>query len=110
MSDCIFCQIAKKEIPAEIVFETENVIAFNDTKPVAPIHILIIPKKHIASIVDLEEKDAKLITEIIYSAKKIAESKNISKDGYKLLIRVGKNGGQEVDHLHLHLMGGVPLS
>jgi histidine triad (HIT) family protein len=109
MADCIFCKIAKKEIPSKIVFESENIIAFEDTHPVAPVHILLIPKKHIKSTVDLREEDSALMGEMMISAKKIADEKGISQEGYKLLIRTGKNGGQEVDHLHLHLIGGKPL-
>jgi histidine triad (HIT) family protein len=109
MADCIFCKIAKKEISSKIVFESDNIIAFKDIHPAAPVHILLIPKKHIKSTVDLQEEDGALMGEMIISAKKIADEKGISKEGYKLLIRTGKNGGQEVDHLHLHLMGGRPL-
>ncbi len=110
MEDCIFCKIAKKEIPAEILFESNNVIAFKDVNPIAPVHVLVIPKKHIKSVAELQEEDASLMGEIILSARKIAEDLEISQNGYKLLIRVGKYGGQEVDHLHLHLIGGAPLS
>jgi len=110
MEDCIFCKIAKKEIPAEILFESNNVIAFKDVNPIAPVHVLVIPKKHIKSVAELQEEDASLMGEIILSARKIAEDLGISQNGYKLLIRVGKYGGQEVDHLHLHLIGGAPLS
>jgi histidine triad (HIT) family protein len=110
MADCIFCKIAQKEIPAETLFESDNVIAFKDVNPIAPVHVLVIPKKHIKSVVELQEEDASLMGEIILSAKKIAEDLGISQNGYKLLIRVGKYGGQEVDHLHLHLIGGAPLS
>jgi histidine triad (HIT) family protein len=110
MADCIFCKIAQKEIPAEIIFENDDIIAFNDVNPIAPVHVLIIPKKHIKSVAELQKEDAGLMGEIIVIAKKIAEDLRISQNGYKLLIRVGKYGGQEVDHLHLHLIGGVPLS
>lgn len=108
--NCIFCKIAKKEISTNVVFEDDDVIAFNDIKPVAPVHILVIPKRHIASIVGVDEKDIMLMGKLIMAAKKIADDLNISKNGYKLLIRVGKNGGQEVNHIHLHLLGGAKLS
>lgn len=110
MSDCIFCKIANKEIPAEFLYEDDLVVAFRDAKPIAPIHILIIPKKHIESITDLEENDELLAGRMVVVAKKLAEQKRISEDGYKLLFRVGRHGGQEVPHIHLHLIGGAPLS
>jgi len=108
--DCVFCKIANKEISANIVFEDDDIIAFNDIKPIAPAHILVIPKNHIASVTDINEKDVVLMGKLIAAAKKIAEDMNISKGGYKLLIRVGRNGGQEVGHIHLHLLGGARLS
>lgn len=110
MSDCIFCKIINKEIPAKIVLDEKDIFAFEDINPIAPVHILIIPKEHIQTIDDLEEKHQDLIGKIILTAKNIAREKNISEGGYKLLFRVKKHGGQEVDHLHLHLIGGAPLA
>ncbi len=110
MAECIFCKIAGKEIESEVQFEDDEIIAFRDIRPLAPVHTLIIPKKHIVSVADLQEKDIALIGKIIFIAKKIAEDLGIAKDGYKLLIRVGSHGGQEVDHLHLHLIGGAKLT
>ena len=100
--DCIFCKIAKGEIPSTKVFENENVFAFLDINPKAKIHILIIPKKHIESIKHLEKNDAELVGELILTAQKIAKEKNMQ--GYKLIFNVGREGGQMVDHLHLHLV------
>jgi len=108
--DCVFCKIVKKEIPAEIVFESEEIVAFKDIHPLAPVHILIIPKKHISSIAEIKEKDTELMGKIIVLARKIADNLGIAKDGYKLLFRVGSFGGQEVNHIHLHLIGGARLS
>ena len=108
--DCIFCKIARKEIPADVLYEDEEVIAFRDAHPIAPVHILMIPKKHIASIVDVSEEDTLLMGKLVRAAKKIAEDLKISRDGYKLLFRVGEHGGQEVGHIHLHLIGGAKLS
>lgn len=108
--DCIFCKIIKKEIPASVIFENKNVIAFKDRNPIAPVHILVIPKKHISSVADAEEEDAPLMGKLIMAAKKIAEDLKISDKGYKLLIRVGRGGGQEIDHVHLHLLGGAKLA
>ena len=109
MENCIFCKIVNKEVPAEILYEDDDMIAFNDVHPIAPVHILVIPKKHIVSVNDLGIKDINLIGGIILVAKKIAQDAGIAKDGYKLLFRVGKNGGQEVSHLHVHLIGGAEL-
>lgn len=106
---CIFCKIISKKIPAEIVYEDSEILAFPDIHPTAPVHILIIPKKHIESTNDLKNFDKELIGKIILVAKKIAEDLKISNKGYKLLIRTGPDGGQEVGHLHLHLIGGAKL-
>lgn len=107
--ECIFCKISKKEIPSNVVFEDKDIIAFKDINPIAPVHVLIIPKKHIASIVEIKESDEVLMGKMIIAAKKIADEMKISDGGYKLLIRVGKNGGQEIGHVHLHLLGGARL-
>ena len=106
---CIFCKIAAKEIPADIIYENEDVIAFKDLHPIAPVHILIIPKRHIESINDLEESDKELVGKMIIAARDIARQLKIAEEGYKLLFRVGKHGGQEVEHIHLHLIGGAKL-
>lgn len=109
MDKCIFCKIAKKEISAEVVFENDDLIAFKDRNPLAPVHVLIIPKRHIETINDLAMKDAELIGQMILVGKNIAEDLAISEKGYKLLFRVGEWGGQEVPHVHLHLIGGARL-
>ena len=106
---CVFCKIAQKEIPADIVYEDKDIVAFRDLHPIAPVHILVIPKKHIASVADISEEDTMLMGKLVIAAKKIAEDLKIAKDGYKLLIRVGEHGGQEVEHVHLHLIGGAKL-
>ena len=105
--DCIFCKIIKKEAPAEIIFENDQVVAFNDINPKAPIHILIVPKKHIVSVNHIEKEDKTLLGELFLAAKKIAKEKKL--EGYKLLINVGRKGGQIIDHLHLHLLSGNPI-
>jgi len=107
---CIFCKIANKEIKAEIVYEDEDILAFKDIHPQAPVHILVIPKRHIESVNSLEKKDALLAGRMIMAAKELAEKFGIAENGYKLLLRVGKDGGQEVPHLHLHLLGGARLT
>lgn len=108
--NCIFCQIAKKELPATIIYEDENLIAFKDINPIAPIHYLIIPKKHIASVNHLEPQDKELMGELFLAAKTIAKKEGIADNGYRLVFNVGKDSGQMVDHLHLHLLGGKKLS
>jgi len=107
--DCIFCKIAKKEIPTEILYEDDLVVAFRDVKPIAPLHVLIIPKEHIESIADLKDNQETLAGRMVMVAKKLAEKMGTSEGGYKLLFRVKKDGGQEVPHIHLHLLGGGPL-
>ncbi len=110
MNDCLFCKIIKGEIPTKFVYKDEDVAAFKDIHPLAPIHILIISVKHIPSIVEVGEGDIELLGKLIVVAKKIAQDMNIAQDGYKLLFRVGEHGGQEVKHIHLHLIGGAQLS
>lgn len=102
--ECIFCKIINKEMPTDMVYEDDNFIAFKDIHPKAPVHILILPKKHIISVNHLEIQDKALMGELILIAQKIAKDKNLK--GYKLLINVGREGGQIIDHLHLHLLAG----
>jgi len=109
MEDCIFCKIINKEISSEILYEDERSIVIKDIDPKAPVHLLIIPKKHIESINQLEDKDKDLISEMLIIAKGIAKDQGISENGYRLVINTGKNAGQTVDHLHLHLLGGEKL-
>jgi len=110
MGNCLFCKISRKEISADILYEDDEVLAFRDIKPIAPVHVLIIPKEHIASITDISGEHVELLGKIILTAKKIADKLGISENGYKLLFRVGRHGGQEVAHIHLHLLGGSMLS
>ena len=109
MNDCIFCKIVDKELPADILYEDNNVIVFKDIKPKAPLHILIVPKKHIPSINHLELEDKELMGEMFLAAKKMAKKQGVAKTGYRLVFDTGKNAGQTVDHLHLHLLGGKKL-
>ena len=110
MSETIFDKIISREIPAEIVYEDENYLAFNDINPQAPIHILIIPKKRIPTINDIHKNDSELIAGLFFIAKDIAIKKGIDKDGYRLILNCNENGGQSVYHIHLHLIGGRKLS
>lgn len=104
--ETIFSKIIKKEIPADIVLEDDDVLAFKDINPQAPVHILIIPKKPIPTINDLEESDAELVGKIILTAKKIAKMMNIDQSGYRLVLNCNAAAGQTVFHLHCHLLGG----
>lgn len=103
---CIFCRIVSKEIPAQIIYENEKVLAFNDINPVSPEHILLIPKKHIESIDGVSKDDAYISAAMLEAAKEIAEIKNLSEKGYRIIINNGKAAGQEVFHLHMHILGG----
>lgn len=107
--ECIFCSIAKKAVPANVIFEDEHVIAFNDTKPVAPVHVLIIPKAHIDNINNIDAMNSKYIAKIFEAIPIIAKRTNIFKDGYRVISNTGENGGQLVNHLHFHLIGGRNL-
>ncbi|GAV25477.1 histidine triad nucleotide-binding protein [Carboxydothermus islandicus] len=109
MSDCLFCRIARKEISSAIVYEDELVVAFRDINPVAPVHILIVPKVHLENIADLGEEHRELAGHLLLKAREIAEKEGISDSGYRLVSNCRKDGGQEIYHLHFHLIGGRPL-
>jgi histidine triad (HIT) family protein len=108
--DCIFCKIAAGEIPSDFVYKDDEILAFRDIQPIAPTHILIIPKKHITSLVDLGESDLPLTAKMVKVAKDLARKEGIAEKGYRLVINTGKEGTQIVQHLHLHLIGGRQLS
>lgn len=103
--NCTFCDIISKKSPADLLYEDDKFVIFKDINPLAPVHLLIVPREHITSVNDLEEKHKDLIGEMLLLAKKIAKKKGIN-DGYKLAFNTGRKGGQLIDHLHLHLMGG----
>ena len=103
---CIFCKIASGSIKAGIVYEDDHVIAFNDIKPLAPVHVVIIPKRHIGMLSDLEDGDAELFGRLAIAAKKIAKTKGIAACGYRIVANCGPDAGQEVFHIHIHLLGG----
>jgi len=109
MDDCIFCKILKGEIPSNQVYEDDQVLAFRDINPAAPTHVLVIPKEHIASVNDVTEKHEQLMGHILAVVKPIADQEGISESGYRLIINHGPDGHQEVDHLHLHILGGQPM-
>lgn len=111
MSDCIFCKIAAGEIPAQKIFEDDFVVAFRDLNPQAPVHVLIIPKKHVASVKNLTDDDKNLVAHIFVDvAKKIAAELGIADGGFRLVINTGDDGGQTVHHLHVHLLGGRKMT
>ncbi len=107
--DCIFCKIVAGEIPADIQYHDEKIIAFRDIHPVAPTHLLIIPRKHIASLSELSERETSLIRDMAGVANRLARSEGIAQSGYRLVINSGPQGGQLVPHLHMHLIGGWQL-
>ncbi len=108
-SDCLFCKIISKDIPAEILYEDDQVIAFSDINPQAPTHKLIVPRKHISTINDATEVDAELLGHMLLTAKNIAADHNLAEPGYRLVMNCNEQGGQTVFHIHLHLMGGRQL-
>lgn len=110
MSETIFSKIIRKEIPAQIVFEDDEVLAFRDVNPQAPTHILIIPKKPIATLNDLQPEDAPLIGKLYLVAKQLAAELGLADDGYRTVFNCNRHGGQEVYHLHLHLLGGRQMT
>lgn len=109
MENCIFCKIIKGEIPSNKVYEDNEILAFKDINPAAPIHILVIPKKHIASLVEIEEDDEILIGKIYKTINKIAKDQGIDTKGFRVIVNCGEDGGQEVGHLHFHLLAGKKL-
>jgi len=110
MKDCLFCRFVAGEIPTETVFASDTVFAFNDIDPRAPQHVLIIPKKHIATLNDISEDDAGIIGEMFLAAKQIAAERKIDASGYRTVFNCNADGGQEVFHLHLHLLGGRKMT
>lgn len=108
--DCIFCKIANKEVPAKFAYEDEDIIAFHDTNPQAPIHLLIVPKLHIASIMEIPKENEGILTKITMVAQKLARQNNMETKGFRIVVNTGEDGGQTVSHLHFHILGGRPLA
>ena len=105
-SSCLFCRIAAREIPADIVRESDRLVAFRDTNPQAPTHILLIPKEHIRSIADIEDRHGKLLADVAQAATQLAHADGVAESGWRLVTNVGPDAGQSVFHLHFHLLGG----
>ena len=106
MTDCLFCKIIDGEIPSDTVYENDDIVAFKDVNPHSPTHILIVPRKHIATINDLKGEDAKIMGEMMLAAQGIAKSEGIAESGFRLVINTNDDAGQTVHHIHMHLMGG----
>lgn len=110
MTECIFCKIAAHQIPANIVFENDRILAFRDLFPQAPTHILIIPKQHFSTLNDVPDQDSALLGEIMNTAKQLAKDLGLAESGYRVVMNCNADGGQSVYHIHLHLLGGRSLS
>ena len=109
MPDCIFCKIASGEIPAEIIYEDDTVVAFPDINSVAPVHVIIIPKNHFATTLDMSAKAPGLFGSMLRASSEVARLKGIAESGFRLILNTNADGGQEVFHVHMHLMGGEPI-
>lgn len=110
MTDCLFCKIIQKTIPAKIVHEDDRALAFDDINPQAPVHTLVIPKKHVAALQDCEEQDSDLLAHLLFACANIAKQKGVAESGYRIVTNTGRAAGQTVFHLHLHVLGGRHLS
>jgi histidine triad (HIT) family protein len=106
MSDCIFCKIVAGDIPAKVMYEDDEILAFEDIEPQAPVHILLIPKKHFSTLNDLTGADAPMLGKLAVKAADLAKEKGVAEGGYRVLVNANPEGGQVVFHLHMHLMGG----
>jgi histidine triad (HIT) family protein len=107
---CLFCKIVRREVPAEVILEDDEVLAFKDVRPVAPSHALVIPKKHITSIHDAQTEDGALVGRMMLAAQEVAEKLGLGRSGYRLVINTGQDAGQSVLHLHVHVLGGRTLA
>jgi histidine triad (HIT) family protein len=110
MTDCLFCKIRDGEIPGDIVYQDDEVLAFRDVNPQAPTHVLVIPRKHIATTNDLEQADAAVVGKMMLAAKKIAADEGFANEGYRLVLNCNEGAGQTVFHIHMHLLGGRRLT
>jgi histidine triad (HIT) family protein len=110
MSDCLFCKIVEKRIPARILFENDELIAFHDVNPQAPMHALVIPKRHIRSLADADPEDCGLLGALMIGAQRAAKELGIDESGYRVVANTGADGGQSVFHIHFHVLGGRPLA
>jgi histidine triad (HIT) family protein len=107
---CLFCSILEKKVPADVVFENEHTLAFRDIRPVAPTHVLIVPKRHVAAVHELTDADAAEMGHLLVAARKVADQLGLTAGGYRLVINDGEHAGQTVHHVHLHVLGGRPMA
>lgn len=105
-TDCLFCKIVDRELPSDVVYEDDDVMAFRDISPQSPVHILVIPRRHVATVNDLRDGDAGLVGKLVLRARDLAVGEGLAEDGYRLVLNCNQHGGQTVYHIHLHLMGG----
>jgi histidine triad (HIT) family protein len=110
MADCLFCRIIQKQIPATVVEETDQTLAFRDINPRAPVHVLVIPKEHIASLMELKPEQAGILAEIHQTIQKVARKEKIDETGFRVVVNNGKDSGQAVSHIHYHVLGGRRLN
>jgi len=110
MTDCIFCKIVSGDIPGDIVYQNDDVLAFRDLSPQAPVHFLVIPKKHISTINDIQQEDEALVGQLFLAAKTVAKQEGIDESGYRCVMNCNDDGGQTVHHIHLHVMGKRHMS
>jgi histidine triad (HIT) family protein len=110
VSSCIFCRIVEGSIPAKIVYQDEHTLAFDDIHPQAPVHTLVIPKRHVVSVQDIDEANQVLLGQLVLTCAKIAKDKGLSETGFRLVTNTGRDGGQTVSHLHIHVMGGRSMN
>jgi histidine triad (HIT) family protein len=106
MDECIFCNIVNKEIPAKVVYEDDKIIAFDDINPQAPVHVLLIPKEHYTSLNDISEENKDLLGHILFKARQVAQKKGVKESGYRIVLNTARDSGQDVFHIHFHVLGG----
>ena len=109
MSDCIFCKIAGGEIPVDLVYESEDVVAFADVSPQAPVHVVIIPRRHIATTLEMSDEAPELFGSMLRASSEVARKKGVDKSGFRLILNTNADGGQEIFHVHMHIMGGEQI-
>ncbi|MGB3861323.1 MAG: histidine triad nucleotide-binding protein [Candidatus Aminicenantaceae bacterium] len=106
MDECIFCKIVNKEIPAKVVYEDDKIIVFDDINPQAPVHVLLIPKEHYTSLNDISEENKDLLGHILFKARQVAQEKGVKESGYRIVLNTARDSGQDVFHIHFHVLGG----
>lgn len=110
MKDCIFCRIGSGDLEAKLVYDDDDLVAFRDLNPQAPTHVLLIPRRHISTVNDLDGADAQLVGKLVLAAKRLAQDEGIAEEGYRLVLNCNRGAGQSVFHIHLHLLGGRPMT